>query len=62
MEPVIEIKKLTKNYGEGRGIFDIDLAINKGEMVGFAEQTVAERPRPFAILWGSYSLQAALPC
>ena len=36
MEPVIEIKKLTKNYGEGRGIFDIDLAINKGEMVGFA--------------------------
>lgn len=36
MSPVIEIKKLTKNYGEGRGIFDIDLTINKGEMVGFA--------------------------
>ena len=36
MSSVIEIKKLTKNYGEGRGIFDIDLTINKGEMVGFA--------------------------
>lgn len=36
MEPVIEIKNLTKNYGEGRGIFDINLTIQKGEMLGFA--------------------------
>ena len=32
---VIECNKLTKDFGEGRGIFDIDLKIEKGEMVGF---------------------------
>lgn len=35
-EPVIEIKNLTKDYGEGRGIFDINLTLYKGEMLGFA--------------------------
>lgn len=33
---VIETKGLTKDYGNGRGIFDLDLSIEKGEMVGFA--------------------------
>ena len=36
MSSVIEIKNLTKDYGEGRGVFDINLSIAKGEMVGFA--------------------------
>lgn len=36
MNPVIEIRNLTKDYGEGRGIFNINLSIPKGEMVGFA--------------------------
>lgn len=36
MSAVIELKGLTKDYGEGRGIFDINLGIAKGEMVGFA--------------------------
>lgn len=31
----IEIKDLTKYYGSGRGVFDINLTIKKGEMVGF---------------------------
>ena len=35
MEEVIKIEHLTKDYGNGRGIFDINLTINKGEMVGF---------------------------
>lgn len=35
MKPVIEIEKLTKDYGAGRGIFDIDLRIEEGEAVGF---------------------------
>lgn len=34
-ETVIEIKNLTKDYGEGRGIFDINLDVKKGEMIGF---------------------------
>ncbi len=32
---VIEIKGLTKDYGDGRGIFDINLKIEQGEMLGF---------------------------
>lgn len=31
----IELKHLTKDYGEGKGLFDIDLTIKKGEMIGF---------------------------
>ena len=34
-EGLIEIKDLTKDYGNERGIFDINLIINKGEMIGF---------------------------
>lgn len=35
MEKVIEIKGLTKDYGQGRGVFDINLDIYKGELLGF---------------------------
>lgn len=31
----IEICSLTKDYGEGKGVFDLNLTIKKGEMVGF---------------------------
>ena len=33
--PVISMKNLTKDYGYGRGIFDLSLDINKGETVGY---------------------------
>ena len=32
---VIEIDNLTKDYGYNRGVFDINLNIEQGEMVGF---------------------------
>lgn len=32
---VIETCKLTKNYGNGQGVFDLDLKIAEGEMVGY---------------------------
>ena len=32
---MLEIKNLTKDYGNQRGIFGINLSINKGEMIGF---------------------------
>ncbi|HEY8443443.1 MAG TPA: ATP-binding cassette domain-containing protein [Clostridia bacterium] len=35
MEKVIEIKDLTKDYGQGRGVFDISLDVYKGELLGF---------------------------
>lgn len=36
MKPIIELKDLTKDYGGGRGIFDVNLTVYEGEMVGFA--------------------------
>lgn len=33
--PIIEINNLTKDYGDGRGIFGVNLSINKGEVFGF---------------------------
>ena len=35
MMPLIEICDLTKDYGNGRGIFDINLTIEEGEVFGF---------------------------
>lgn len=35
MNGVIEMQGLTKDYGEGRGIFDINLSVYRGEMLGF---------------------------
>lgn len=32
---VIKAEKLTKDYGNGRGIFDLDLSIEQGEMIGY---------------------------
>ena len=32
---VIEIKDLTKDYGNNKGIFDVNLAVKKGEVFGF---------------------------
>ena len=39
MNEVIKLNSLTKDYGMGRGIFDVDLTINQGEMVGFVPKT-----------------------
>lgn len=33
--PMIEIKNMTKDYGQGRGVFDISISIEKGEVFGF---------------------------
>ena len=35
MEHVIEIKNLTKDYGQGRGVFNVSFYVDKGEVFGF---------------------------
>ena len=32
---LVEIHQLTKDYGMGRGVFDIDLKVEEGESFGF---------------------------
>lgn len=34
-DTIIKVERLTKNYGNGHGIFDISLEIKKGEVFGF---------------------------
>ena len=34
-EVIIKVENLTKDYGDNRGVFDINLEIYKGEMIGF---------------------------
>ena len=31
----IVVKNLTKDYGSGRGVFDVSFAVEKGEVFGF---------------------------
>lgn len=35
MKDIIQIKNLTKDYGSGKGIFDINLEVKQGEVFGF---------------------------
>jgi ABC-2 type transport system ATP-binding protein len=35
MTAIIQTEKLTKSYGEHRGIIDVDLTVNQGEVFGF---------------------------
>lgn len=35
MSNIIEVKNLTKDYGDGHGIFDLNFSIKKGEVFGF---------------------------
>ena len=32
---IIEVKNLTKDYGSGRGVFDVSFSVNAGEVFGF---------------------------
>lgn len=34
-QPTIECRGLTKDYGNGRGVFDLDLTVQRGETFGF---------------------------
>jgi ABC-2 type transport system ATP-binding protein len=35
MTAIIQAEKLTKSYGEHRGVIDVDLTVNEGEVFGF---------------------------
>jgi ABC-2 type transport system ATP-binding protein len=35
MNHIIEVKNLTKDYGHGKGVFDVNLSVKQGEVFGF---------------------------
>jgi ABC-2 type transport system ATP-binding protein len=49
---LIEIKSLTKDYGAGRGVFDINLTVEKGEVYGFVGTNGAGKTTTIRLLCG----------
>jgi len=61
MTTAIETRKLTKWYGRSRGIRDVDLVVEAGQIFGFLGRTVpASRPR-FDCCWTSSDRRAGPP-
>lgn len=52
MEAVIEVKELNKKYKNGRGIFDINLEIFKGDVFGFLGPNGAGKTTAMKIMTG----------
>ena len=50
MPPVIETQSLTKSYGKYRGIVDVDLVVNPGEIFGFLGPNGAGKTTTIRIL------------
>jgi ABC-2 type transport system ATP-binding protein len=51
-EGVIEIRGLSKDYGEGRGVFDLDLSVEPGEILGFLGPNGAGKSTTMRMLVG----------
>src|SRR5688500_20200596 len=50
MTAVIQAEKLTKSYGPHRGIVDVDLVVNEGEIFGFLGPNGAGKTTTIRIL------------
>jgi ABC-2 type transport system ATP-binding protein len=48
----VDIKGLTKDYGNGRGIFDLDLSVAEGEVFGFLGPNGAGKTTTIRLLMG----------
>ena len=46
--PVIEIQNLTRDYGQGRGVFDLSFAVEPGKCSAFSGPTAQAKPQPSA--------------
>jgi ABC-2 type transport system ATP-binding protein len=45
-DAVIATRGLTKDFGEGRGLFALDLEVARGEVMGSSAPTAPARPPP----------------
>lgn len=52
MNPVLEIVNATKDYGHGRGVFDLSLTVGQGEVVGFLGANGAGKSVTMRMLMG----------
>jgi len=49
----IETKRLTKDYGSGRGVFDLDLMVNEGQVFGYLGPNGAGKTTTIKLLMGA---------
>lgn len=52
MEPVIQLERVTKDYGGGRGVFELSFAVGRGEVVGFLGANGAGKSVTMRLLMG----------
>jgi ABC-2 type transport system ATP-binding protein len=50
--PAIQTQRLTKDYGSGRGVFDLDLEVKTGEIMGFLGPNGAGKSTTMRLLLG----------
>ena len=55
MDEIIKIDHLTKDYGEGRGIFDFNFSIKKGEIYGLVGTNGSGKTTTMRLLCGFLS-------
>ncbi len=53
MTNAIETKRLTKDYGSGRGVFDLDLTVNEGQVFGYLGPNGAGKTTTIKLLMGA---------
>lgn len=58
--PLIEINKLTKDYGDNRGIFDVSISIERGEVFGFVGTNGAGKTTTIRHLMGFLKPQSGV--
>lgn len=58
MSDIIRIKSMTKDYGKGRGIFDFDYSIHKGEIFGLVGTNGSGKTTTFRHLMGFIELDS----
>lgn len=58
----IDIQHLTKDYGQGRGVFDVSLSVKKGEVYGYLGPNGAGKSTTMRHLMGFCKPQAGTVC
>ena len=60
MEPILEVKNLTKNFGGLCAVSNVSMTINQGELIGLIGPNGAGKTTLFNLLTGVYEPSSGL--